>query len=210
MSGHRLTTIPSFLKHAAHTTNSLRRSYTQPSSPVKLQKHFRRGGRNLSERFRRLEKTHLAKHNLSQTTTDASQPLAPVLPPTPTPQQRSTVETFRGFVIPEVPKAPEPDGAFTRFIGIDLYSHILIECCMSGCAVCVHDLYQESLDEYNTSVGTVRASLSAMKVPVEEWPETIRPESQMRTSPPLSSVSLSAFKEMERALKARREVQAQS
>ena len=210
MFGHRLTTIPSFLKHATYTTKSLRQSYTQPLSPVELQNHFRRGGRNLSERFRRLEKTHLAKHNLSQTTTDASRPLAPVLPPTPTSQQRSTVKIFRGFVIPEVPKAPEPDGAFTLFITIDLCSHILIECCMSGCAVCVHDLYQESLDEYNTSVATVRASLTAMKAPVEEWPETIRPESQGRTTPPLSSVSLSVFKEMERALKARQEAQAQS
>jgi len=210
MPGHRLTTIPSLLKHAAYTTKSLWRYYTQPSSPVELQTHFRRGGRNLSERFQRLEKTHLAKHNLSQTTTDASQPLAPVLPPTPTPQERSTVKTFRGFVIPEVPKAPEPDGAFTQFIVIDLFFHILIECCMSGCAVCVHNLYQESLDKYDLSVAAVRASLTAMKVPVEEWPETIRPESQRRTSPPLSSVSLGAFKEMERALKARREAQAQS
>jgi hypothetical protein len=211
MSGHRLTTIPSSLKHAAYyTTKSLRRYYTQPSSPVELQNHFRRGGRNLSERFRRLEKTHLAKHNLSQTTTDASRPLTPVLPPTSTSQQRSTIKTFRGFVIPEVPKAPEPDGAFTQFIAIDLCSHILIECCMSGCAVCVQDLYQESLDRYSVSVAAVRASLTAMKVPVEEWPETVRPESQRRTSPPLSSVSLGAFKEMERALRARRGIQAQS
>jgi hypothetical protein len=109
--------------------------------------------------------------------------------------------------MPEVPKVPEPDGAFTQFIAIDLCVHILIECCMSGCAVCVHDLYQESLDEYNLSVAAVRASLTAMKVPVQEWPETIRPG---RTSPPLPSVSLGAFKEMERALKARREAEAQS
>jgi Cys-tRNA synthase (O-phospho-L-seryl-tRNA:Cys-tRNA synthase) len=73
---------------------------------------------------------------------------------------------------------------------------------MSGCAICVHDLYQESLDEYNTSVAAVRASLTAMKVPREEWPETIRPESKKQTS---SSISINAFQEMERTLKARRE-----
>jgi Oxidoreductase-like protein, N-terminal len=207
MIGHRPT---SFLKYAAYIIKSSRQPYTQPSSPVELQCHFRRGGRNLSERFRKLEKTLSGKHDLSQTTIDASQTLAPIAPTTPAPQQRSIVKTFRGLVIPEVPKAPEPDGAFTQFIAINPCSHTLIECCMSGCAICVHDLYQEALDNYNTSVTAVRASLTVMKVPVEEWPKTIRPESQKRTSLPTSSVSLSAFKEMERALKARREAQAQS
>ena len=78
---------------------------------------------------------------------------------------------------------------------------------MSGCAVCVHDLYQESLDDYNASVVAVRASLTEMKVPEDEWPETIRLGAEKRTA---SNHSLSAFQEMERALKARREVQAQS
>ena len=81
---------------------------------------------------------------------------------------------------------------------------------MSGCAVCVHDLYQESLDDYNTSVVAVRASLTAMQVPVEEWPEIIRPSSERRMSLPASSVSLSALQEMESALKARRDAQAPS
>ena len=81
---------------------------------------------------------------------------------------------------------------------------------MSGCAICVHDLYQESLDDYNTSVAAVRASLADMKVPEDEWPETIRPGSEKQMSVSTSSLSLSAFQEMERALKARREDQAQS
>jgi Oxidoreductase-like protein, N-terminal len=84
------------------------------------------------------------------------------------------------------------------------------ECCMSGCAVCVHDLYQESLDVYRASVLSVRASLTAMKVPIEQWPETIRPKSGEKTPLLASSVSLSAFEEMERALKARRKAEAQS
>jgi hypothetical protein len=81
---------------------------------------------------------------------------------------------------------------------------------MSGCAVCVHDLYQESLEDYNSSVAAVRTSLAAMKVPVEDWPESIRPESERQMPLPASAVSLNAFQEMERALKARREAQAQS
>jgi hypothetical protein len=81
---------------------------------------------------------------------------------------------------------------------------------MSGCAVCVHDLYQESLDDYHASVAAVRASLADMKVPEDEWPETIRPGAEKRTSLPALNLSLSAFHEMERALEARREAQAQS
>jgi hypothetical protein len=94
--------------------------------------------------------------------------------------------------------------------GDHLRSHNLVECCMSGCAVCVHDLYQESLDDYHASVAAVRASLADMKVPEDEWPETIRPGAEKRTSLPALNLSLSAFHEMERALEARREAQAQS
>lgn len=78
---------------------------------------------------------------------------------------------------------------------------------MSGCAVCVYDLYQESLDAYRTAVASVRASLTSMGVPVEQWPENIRLDSEEKTSP---SIIRSAFEEMERELKARRETEAQS
>ncbi|KAI0249753.1 hypothetical protein BJV78DRAFT_1224578 [Lactifluus subvellereus] len=191
MSAYRLIACSSFLGHATHTTKGPRRYYTQHSSPIELHKYSSRGGRNLSERFRRLEKMLLAKHNLSRAIIDAPQPLTRTPPSTL--RRPSTAKTFRGLVIPEVPKAPEPD-----------------ECCMSGCAVCVHDLYQESLDAYRTSVASVRVSLTAMKVPVEQWPETIRPKPEGRTPLPASSVSLSAFEEMERALKVRHEAEAQS
>ena len=76
---------------------------------------------------------------------------------------------------------------------------------MSGCAVCVHDLYQESLDAYKSAVASVHASLTSMGVPMEQWPENILLDSEKKTSPP---ISLSAFKEMERGLKARRNAEA--
>ena len=114
MSGHGLTIIPSFLKHATYTTRIPRRPYTRPSS----QKLLSRGGRNLSERFQRLEETFRTKYDLDQQIF-ASRPLTP-LPPATLPHL-STVTTFKGLVIPEVPKAPEPDGvSFTRFPGTAL------------------------------------------------------------------------------------------
>ena len=78
---------------------------------------------------------------------------------------------------------------------------------MSGCAICVYDVYQESLDGYKTAMASVRASLTSMGVPMEQWPENIRLNSESKTSLP---ISLSTFEEMERELKARREAEAQS
>ncbi|KAI9459185.1 oxidoreductase-like protein [Lactarius psammicola] len=149
-------------------------------------------GQNLSERFRRLEKMVLAKHNLNQTITHATPRVSqqPTLSLPTTSRRQPTPATFRGLVIPEIPKAPEPD-----------------ECCMSGCAVCVHDLYQESLDAYKTAVASVRASLTSMGVPMEQWPKNIRLDSERNTS---YSISLSAFEEMERELDARRKAEVQS
>ncbi|KAI9432989.1 oxidoreductase-like protein [Lactarius indigo] len=180
-----------FLEYATtYTFNARRRLYTQLASPVEFPKRSRHG-QNLSDRFRRLEKMVLARHNLNQTiihTPRVSQ--QPTLSlPTAFPR-RPTPTTFRGIIIPEIPKPPEPD-----------------ECCMSGCVVCVHDLYQESLDTYKTAVAAVRASLTSMGVPMEQWPKNIRFDSERKTTP---SISLSAFEEMERELKARRNAEAQS
>ena len=108
MSSRRLTTIPSILKYTRYTIKAPQRTYTQSSSPIESQKRFSRGGQNLSERFLRLENTFPKKHDLGQTIPDTSRPLTRIPPSTP--QGPSNVKSFRGLVIPEVPKAPEPDG----------------------------------------------------------------------------------------------------
>jgi hypothetical protein len=108
MPGRRLTTIPSFLKYTGYTFKVPQRSYTQSSSPIESQNRFSRGGQNISERFLRLEKTFQKKHDLGQTIPDISRPLTPIPPSTP--QWSSNFKPFRGLVIPEVPKAPGPDG----------------------------------------------------------------------------------------------------
>jgi hypothetical protein len=114
MPGRRLTTIPSSLKYTGYTIKVPQRTYTQYSSPIESQKRFSRGGQNLSERFLKLEKTFQKKHDLGQTIPDTSRPLTPIPPSIP--QRPSYVKFFRGLVIPEVPKAPEPDGeSFTSW-----------------------------------------------------------------------------------------------
>ncbi len=111
MLGRKLV---AFLEHAQRTLNAQRRLYTQLSSPVEIPKRSSRGshGQNLSERFRRLEKMVLATHNLNQTIIHAPPRVSqrPTLSLPTTSRRQPTPATFRGLVIPETPKSPEPDG----------------------------------------------------------------------------------------------------
>ena len=75
---------------------------------------------------------------------------------------------------------------------------------MSGCAVCVYDLYEEELAAYEDSVTTLRAALSERQIPESEWPAHIR----TRTAERSRGAVLNAFEEMERALKEKRDKRA--
>jgi hypothetical protein len=169
-------------------------------------KYPTRGGQNLSERYRRLEKSLRGKESRARTS-DINEPHTQILQPSP-PDAQDTVKTFRGLMIPDEPKAPEPDGEsqyhvtiFFVFCDNPQYAELL-ECCMSGCAICVHDLYQDDLSAYRESVVSIRASLHAWKVPESEWPESIKVK--IGESERKRNVSLTAFEEMERALKEKR------
>ncbi|KAI0065231.1 hypothetical protein BV25DRAFT_1822377 [Artomyces pyxidatus] len=185
--------LNAFLPYTLNLKPHASRVSIQSAIPVERMKDPKRGGQNLSERAQRLERMLREKEAFSQDVYHTSSPFAttsiPTRPWTSAPQ---TVTTFRGLVIPEKPREPEAD-----------------ECCMSGCAVCVYDLYEESLSAYTSSLKTVQASLTAMDIPTSEWPESIRPlKEQPRSRQSSNSVSLSAFEQMERALKAKREVAA--
>ena len=75
---------------------------------------------------------------------------------------------------------------------------------MSGCAVCVHDLYQESLVTYRESVAYLRSSLAGLNIPESEWPANIQTSSE-RTAERKKDVVMDAFAEMERNLRRKRE-----
>ncbi|CAE6465657.1 unnamed protein product [Rhizoctonia solani] len=62
-----------------------------------------------------------------------------------------------GIKIPQRPKPPESD-----------------ECCMSGCAVCVYDLYLSSLDDYKKEARSVRGRLRERSIPIHKWPEDLQ------------------------------------
>lgn len=81
---------------------------------------------------------------------------------------------------------------------------------MSGCAICVHDLYQEALEDYNASVASVRDSLQSLHVPEERWPESIRVKATKAPKEQRQDIRLSAFEELERRLKAKHESEVQA
>lgn len=154
-----------------------------------------RGGQNLTERYRRLENSVRGKNVLAQATYDISRDSASTAELQASHNSSgssASANTIAGFVIPEEPKPPADD-----------------ECCMSGCAVCVYDLYEESLNSYKESVAALRASLAALSIPESQWPSSIRTTTtQASTAVMQKDVVLSAFEKMERALEERREKRA--
>ncbi|KZT25167.1 hypothetical protein NEOLEDRAFT_1178586 [Neolentinus lepideus HHB14362 ss-1] len=144
-------------------------------------------GQNLSDRYRRLERSLREKAALSEFIQDLPGDVAVASPMErevhPAHRPPGTVKTFRGLVIPEEPTPPAAD-----------------ECCMSGCAVCVYDLYEESLQAYKASVNALRAALRASSVPERDWPASIQEPRESKVNM-VKDASMSAFEELERTLR---------
>ena len=91
---------------------------------------------------------------------------------------------------------------------------------MSGCAVCVYDLYDDALTEYRERIVALQTALRAKGVPEAEWPARIcaRAEpssgasplvgggggaSQPQTQAAQRTASMSAFEALEASLRAK-------
>ncbi|KAL1659102.1 hypothetical protein GGF50DRAFT_107991 [Schizophyllum commune] len=193
-------------RHASTTSGQTTQHNTGGAHPTSAIDRLKRsqGGQNLSDRYRRLERSvrskqalqqdldeyneegegggeHLA-HGEEEHSTQAGGGLAT--------QQGAPTQTFKGYVIPDEPRPPEAD-----------------ECCMSGCAVCVYDLYEEALQAYKDSLTSIRAGLVQMGVPESQWPERLREKASKaaKVERPID-ISRNAFEEMERSLAAKRAV----
>ena len=104
----RRVTIADILTHS-HIRNVSSKSLPDFSSKP-LTKHPIRGGQNLSDRYRRLEKSLRGKGTYQKDITHLAEEGATLSEPRKTgPGQR----TFMGFVVPEEPKPPASDGTFT-------------------------------------------------------------------------------------------------
>ncbi|KAG8933571.1 hypothetical protein FRC02_011586 [Tulasnella sp. 418] len=82
------------------------------------------------------------------------------------------------------------------------------DCCMSGCAVCVQDLYVESLRDYKFALKRIRDKLVEGKIGKDEWPEVIlsaegRAEKPQNADDEFEGMdpSMKAFMMMEKQLK---------
>ncbi|KIK92172.1 hypothetical protein PAXRUDRAFT_830214 [Paxillus rubicundulus Ve08.2h10] len=168
---------------------------------VARSKRHQRGGRNLSEHYHRLENTVRGKDALLEQASALSQGSAGAAGVQSIDEHTSSStpkgpNIIAGFAILEEPKPPADD-----------------ECCMSGCAICVYDLYEESLAAYKESVVALGSTLSAMNIPEDKWPSHIRTSQTQIPSAVIHShktkgAVLDAFEEMERALKEKREKRA--
>ncbi|KAI0777252.1 oxidoreductase-like protein [Trametes elegans] len=164
-----------------------------------LKRSFR-GGQDLSQRHTRLERSVRGKtqygREILDLQTQKEQHESQEAPFTPEENIREasthvgqkTQRIFKGLVIPEPPKPPAED-----------------ECCMSGCAVCVYDLYDEARKDYVHALDNIRARLDDMGVPEEEWPSDIRRSQRPPEPAARPDVILSAFEQFEKALRERKE-----
>jgi Oxidoreductase-like protein, N-terminal len=213
---HVAAAEPAVLIHA------LARCSRQSSSlavAMQSQRRPSRGGQDLTHRYRRLEKSIREKNALSQNIADLSSPRpVPNVRPSSATANTDQLRLFRGMPVPQEPKPPDSDGKLVplppppskRSRRRKLTTCHTPDCCMSGCAVCVYDLYDESLQAYKHSVASLQRSLSALGIPLTDWPPSVRPPSpqqqqQTRNTPNANQVSLDAFEATELALKAKRE-----
>lgn len=183
----------------------------EPLSPAIAKNRIKnpgRGGRNLRNRYLALEKSLRGKEALTRGRNDQQQIASTRAPATPlvvSSSGSSQAPTFRGFVVPTKPLPPESDGiVFSFWNNVKLIVVFSLECCMSGCAVCVYDLYEESLDAYKEALGALRKNLIAHNIPENEWPAHVQTNNKSGADAQpekRSNVVMSAFEEMERRLK---------
>ena len=75
---------------------------------------------------------------------------------------------------------------------------------MSGCAVCVYDLYESALADFREQLASVQKALKAKGVPVSEWPSSLRTMPSPSGEPLDQDVYGAAFRALEKALKEKR------
>ena len=78
---------------------------------------------------------------------------------------------------------------------------------MSGCAICVYDLHEEALSKYKETIARITSSLREMNVSESEWPSELLSSNEDRSDGGTNgkSPSMTAFEELERKLKAKKE-----
>ncbi|PFH47977.1 hypothetical protein AMATHDRAFT_150850 [Amanita thiersii Skay4041] len=150
-------------------------------------KHGVRGGQNLRERYWRLERSLKGKMILEERLESVRERSEDGRGDGAKGQKgrSDAVVVFRGL---EVPREPQPPGSD--------------DCCMSGCAVCVYDLYEEAREKYNDAINGIKKKLEEMGVPKTSWPREVLGEREGKKSQ--KNVVMDAFEALERQLEEKR------
>ena len=79
----------------------------------------------------------------------------------------------------------------------------------------IYDLHEEALKAHKEAVLSLQNSLSAMHIPIDEWPSSIRQqdiseESELSGLDKRKEMGLNGFEEMERSLKLKRQSEAEA
>ncbi|KAF8324504.1 hypothetical protein F5887DRAFT_902722 [Amanita rubescens] len=167
---------PKTVLHRYHDTSSPSfQSQRDIATTTSAQLSKTRGGQNLSERYKRLERSLRGKDkgtgNEMRLTGKRSEDTSSME------KTKEDILMFRGIEMRREPKAPDSEG----------------ECCMSGCAVCVYDLYEEAVEKWKVEVEGVKGRLKEMGVDESEWPVGL--QTQQR-----KNVVQDAFEQLEREL----------
>lgn len=114
------STLASSLRQAANTSHHVRYASTSerslPSTSMAHHKHPFRGGQNLSDRYKRLEKSLRGKMDRTEAMAHDHEHAQTDDLTSPTPVQGAALgDTFRGLVIPKEPRPPESDGACVQY-----------------------------------------------------------------------------------------------
>ncbi|KAL5476726.1 hypothetical protein ACEPAI_2912 [Sanghuangporus weigelae] len=175
-------------------------------SPLERLKHPSRGGQDLGNRYVRLERSLRGKEGYQREIEEFRDEEESLNANASAVDKKEKGDAnvvkrrkgkqplmFMGYTIPEAPKPPGPD-----------------ECCMSGCAVCVHDLYAEALDAHESTLQSIRSALHDKGVAEETWPKQLRYGlSAEAIEGENDNASLSAFEQMELQLAAKKRAQEQ-
>lgn len=111
-----------------------------------------RASHNLSTRHARLARSIQYKYRyaVASVPSDAPKDPAPALPSNR--EDQPLIRPVTAGSIPPKPVPPGPEGAQRSIIRGLHTTYTRTECCMSNCAVCVHDLYADALAEWKVGL----------------------------------------------------------
>ncbi|KAH8917058.1 hypothetical protein BT69DRAFT_1227379 [Atractiella rhizophila] len=120
------------------------------------------------------------RHSIPQVVTGGK---GDIVKPPPALNTSPSKNVIFGFAIPRKPIPPTEE-----------------ECCQSGCAVCVYDLFEEEKTSYKEKIAQIQDELKKRGIKAAAWPEELR----MRVAEEETEVedpSISALKALEEKLR---------